>query len=176
MADDKAATDSTPQQNERGFSIQKVYVKDVSLETPNSPQIFTEQAWTPEVNLQLESKANQVTEGMYEVVLTLTVTTKNTDKIAYLIEVQQAGLFALTNFPDTELGPMLGSFCPNILFPFAREEICALASKAGFPQLLLEPINFDSLYAQRVQQAAQQTAQPAGQPTELPTQQEAPQA
>jgi len=159
MADDKSNGSAAPQQSERSFTIQKVYIKDVSLETPSSPKIFTETSWTPEVNLQLESKANQVSEGLYEVVLTLTVTTKNADKIAYLIEVQQAGIFSLTHFPEGELGPMLGSFCPNILFPYAREEVCALATKAGFPQLLLEPINFESLYAQRMQQAAQQAEQ-----------------
>jgi preprotein translocase subunit SecB len=93
---------------------------------------------------------------LYEVALTVTITVKSNDKTAYLVEVNQAGIFALSGFSDQEMGPMVGSFCPNILFPYAREAVSDLVAKGGFPQLLLAPVNFDALYSQHLQQTQQQ--------------------
>jgi preprotein translocase subunit SecB len=147
----------------REFNLLRIYIKDVSFETPNSPAIFTEQ-WDPAFNLNLNSEVNNLENDRYEVVLTGTVTAKAGDKTAYLVEVKQAGVFTLRGFPKEELGPMLGAYCPNILFPFLREVVADLVNKGSFPQLLLTPVNFEALYAQHLhnqrmqQQAAQETA------------------
>lgn len=135
---------------DKQFAIQKIYVKDLSFETPNSPQIFTEE-WQPEINLNLNSESRPVADTVFEVVLSLTVTAKVGDKTAYLAEVQQAGIFTIAGFAEEELKPMLGAFCPNTLYPFARETVADLVNRGGFPQLLLAPINFDALYAQQVE-------------------------
>jgi len=137
------------------FVIQKIYVKDVSFETPHSPQIFMEK-WEPEVSLQINNNAAVLSEGVHEVTLAVTVTAKLSDKVAYLIEVQQAGIFNATGFGASDMGAILGSYCPNILFPFVREVISDVVTKGGFPQLVLAPVNFDALYAQHVQQQEQQ--------------------
>jgi len=139
------------------FEIQKVYLKDVSLETPNSPMIFTEQ-WQPQTEVRLETGATPLTEDLFETVLTLTVTTKVGERTAYLAEIQQGGLFTLRGFDEAQMGHMLHAFCPNLLFPFAREELASLIGKGGFPALLLNPINFDGLYVQRLQQQQQDLA------------------
>ncbi len=133
------------------FSIQKVYVKDVSFETPNSPAIFSESKWEPEVSVQLNSGAAQLENDMHEVVLSVTITAKVGDKVAYLVEVQQAGIFQVNGFEEGQLGHLLGAFCPNILFPYVRQEISDMVARGGFPQMLLQPVNFDALYAQRMQ-------------------------
>ncbi len=135
------------------FVIQKVYVKDVSFETPHSPQIFMEK-WEPEVSLQINNSAAVLGEGVHEITLAITVTAKLGDKVAYLVEVQQAGIFNATGFNANDVSAILGSYCPNILFPFAREVISDVVTKGGFPQLLLAPVNFDALYAQHMQQQA----------------------
>jgi len=134
------------------FSIQKIYIKDVSFETPNSPAIFANAKWEPEVNVQLNSRAVQMENNMHEVVLSVTITAKVEDKVAYLVEVQQAGIFQSTGFEEAHQAHLLGAFCPNILFPYVREAISELVSRGGFPQMLLQPVNFDALYAQRMQQ------------------------
>jgi preprotein translocase subunit SecB len=139
------------EQNGPQFAIQRIYTKDISFETPNSPTIFTEK-WEPQVNVDLNSSGTKLAEGVFEVVLALTVTAKLGEKTAYLAEVQQAGVFGMEGFSEQDLGGMLHSFCPNILFPYAREVISDLVSKGSFPQLLLAPINFDALYAQHLQQ------------------------
>ncbi|NOT84722.1 MAG: protein-export chaperone SecB [Methylococcaceae bacterium] len=139
---------------EKQFAIQKIYTKDVSFETPNSPQVFT-QKWEPAIDFNLGTNVETLENGLYEVALTVTATVKCNDSVAYLAEVCQAGIFALTGFDDNEMGPMMGSFCPNILFPYAREAISDLVAKGGFPQLLLAPVNFDALYAQHIQQLQQ---------------------
>jgi preprotein translocase subunit SecB len=141
------------------FAIQRIYTKDISFETPNSPTIFTEK-WEPQVNVDLNSSGTKLAEGVFEVVLALTVTAKLGEKTAYLAEVQQAGVFGMEGFSDQDLGGMLHSFCPNILFPYAREVVSDLVSKGSFPQLLLAPINFDALYAQHLQQQAQSAENP----------------
>lgn len=136
------------------FVIQKVYVKDLSFEAPNTPKVFLEK-WAPEVKLQLRSMASPQAEDVYEVVLTVIVTAMQAEQTAYLVEVQQAGIFNIKGFNEGDLGAMLGSYCPNILFPFAREVISDLVTKGGFPQLLLAPVNFDALYAHMQSQRAQ---------------------
>jgi preprotein translocase subunit SecB len=147
MAEDNNVT-------EKQFSIQKIYTKDMSFETPNSPKIFTEQ-WEPSVDFNLGSHVEPLDNSFFEINLTLTITVKNKDTVAYLVEVNQAGIFALAGFSDQEMGPMVGSFCPNILFPYAREAVSDLIVRGGFPQLLLAPVNFDALYAQHLQQTQQ---------------------
>jgi preprotein translocase subunit SecB len=139
------------------FAIQKVYMKDMSFETPNSPTIFTSE-WKPEINLQLTSDAKPVSNGVFEVVLSVTVTAKLADKTAYLAEVQQAGIFTVNGFEEGQQGPMLGAFCPNVLYPFAREAVADLIGKGGFPPVYLAPVNFDALYAQKMQEVNAQVA------------------
>jgi preprotein translocase subunit SecB len=142
-------------QAEKQFSIQKLYVKDVSFETPNSPMIFTQQ-WEPKVEVNLASNAQTLQENLYEISLTVTVTVKVEDKTAYLVEVCQAGIFSISGFEENELSPMIGSFCPNILFPYVREAISDIVNKGGFPPMLLAPVNFDALYMQHLQQLQEQ--------------------
>ncbi len=150
---------NNPPANQKQFSIQKIYVKDLSFETPNSPAIFT-QDWRPEINLELNSQANKVAEGVHEVVLSLTVTAKLGDTTAYLAEVTQAGIFTAQGFGEAELPPMLGAFCPGTLYPYARETVSDLVARGGFPQLVLAPINFDALFAQQIQQVQAQVTEP----------------
>ncbi len=133
------------------FAIQRIYLKDASFEAPNSPAIFTAE-WKPEVNIDLNTAANPIDDGLFEVVLNITATCSMDGKTVYLAEVHQAGLFTVSGIPEEQMAPMLHSFCPNILFPYAREEISSLVTKGSFPQLLLAPINFDALYAQHLQQ------------------------
>ncbi len=140
---------------EKQFSIQKVYTKDISFESPNTPKIFTEK-WEPAIDFNLGTHVTPLESSLFEVALTVTITVKLGETTAYLVEVNQAGIFTLTGFTDQEMGPMVGSFCPNILFPYAREAVSDLVTKGGFPQLLLAPVNFDALYAQHIQQLQQQ--------------------
>jgi len=133
----------------REFAIQRIYIKDISFEAPNAPQIFNTE-WKPESNLNLNSEAKQVGDDSYEVVLSVTVTTKVDGKVAFLVEAQQAGIFRLVGFADEEKNHMLGSYCPNTLFPYLREVVSDLVTKGSFPQLVLTPVNFDALYAQHL--------------------------
>jgi len=144
---------------EKQFSIQKIFTKDISFETPNSPKIFTEK-WEPTVDFNLGTNVETLEDALFEVSLSVTVTVKCKESTAYLVEVTQSGIFSLAGFSEQEMGPMVGSFCPNILFPYAREVVSDLVAKGGFPQLLLAPVNFDALYAQHLQQA-QQTQAPS---------------
>jgi preprotein translocase subunit SecB len=139
---------------EKQFAIQKIYTKDMSFETPNSPKIFTE-TWEPSVEFNLGTHVEPLENSFFEINLTITITVKNKETVAYLVEVNQAGIFSLGGFTEQEMGPMVGSFCPNILFPYAREAVSDLIVRGGFPQLLLAPVNFDALYAQHLQQAQQ---------------------
>lgn len=136
---------------QREFMLQRIYVKDVSFEAPLAPQVFTE-AWQPETQVGFGSEAVALGNDLYEVVLTVTATTKLGERTAYLAEVKQGGIFGIRGFPETELGPMLGAYCPNILFPYVRELIARLVSDATFPPLLLQPVNFDLVFAQAAQQ------------------------
>ena len=136
------------------FNIQNVYLKDVSFESPSTPEVFREE-WKPELKVNLDNESEKLAEGVYEVVLKVTATVKSNDKTAFLAEVHQAGIFAINGLEGEQLDHMLGAFCPNLLFPYAREVISGLVTKGGFPQLLLAPINFEALYAHRKQQKAQ---------------------
>ena len=135
------------------FEIQKVYVKNISLETPNSPQIFREQ-WKPSVHMDLANSADDMGDNSYEVTLSITATVSQGEKTIYLVEVQQAGIFLMADFPREIIGRMVATVCPNILFPFVREMVSDLVTRAGFPQLLLAPVNFDALYLQHQQKLA----------------------
>lgn len=135
------------------FSIEKIYVKDLSLEIPNAPAIFLEQE-QPEIDMQLANGAQQLEEGFFESSMTITVTAKVGDKTMFLCEVTQAGIFQIRNLPTEDIDPILGVACPNILFPYARETVSNLVGRAGFPPVLLSPINFEALYMQqRAEQA-----------------------
>jgi preprotein translocase subunit SecB len=128
------------------FHIQRIYIKDVSFETPNTPAIFQKE-WQPEVKLDMDTKTAVLSQDIYEVVLTLTVTCTLGEETAFLCEVKQAGIFTASNLEAQQLAHCLGSYCPNILFPYARETIAGLVSKGSFPQLNLAPVNFDALFS-----------------------------
>ena len=148
---ERSKPDSSPSESTDGqFAIHKIYVKDLSFETPNSPAIFRGE-WRPQIDIQLHSEAKRIEPDLYEVLLTVTVTAKLQERTAFLVEVHQAGVFGIAGVPEGRLGPMLGSFCPNLLFPYARETVSDLVTRGGFPQLLLAPVNFDALYARHVE-------------------------
>ena len=131
-------------------NLEKIYLKDVSFETPNSPQVFTKE-WQPEINIDLASNGQAMGEDHYENVLTITVTAKNDGEVAFLAEVHQAGIFQISGFSEEQLAHVLGIFCPTTLFPYAREALSSLITRGGFPQMLLNPVNFEALYAQNQQ-------------------------
>jgi preprotein translocase subunit SecB len=158
MAENDNQGAAQQQQGEQQFNLGKIYLRDVSFETPNSPEIFQSGDWRPEVNVDLGSNARKVADQTYEVVVSVTVTAKQAGKTAYLCEVQQAGIFQLSGFDEPTLKALLGGYCPNILFPFAREAVSDLVGKGGFPQMLLGPVNFDALYQQRLAQEQQKGA------------------
>ena len=138
------------------FAIQRIYTTDVSFESPTSPALLG-QEWKPEMNLDLHTKSNVVEgeEDLHEVILSVTVTVKSGDKTAFLVEIKQAGIFQVKGFSDSQLQHTLGSFCPSVLYPYAREAVTDLVTRGGFPQLILAPVNFDALYAQHQKQAAE---------------------
>lgn len=140
------------QDAEKRLSITKIYLKDFSFESPQSPAIFRRGDWKPQTNLNLRSAHTAVDGDHHEIVLTITVEAKEEDKTCFLIELQQAGLFEIGGYEGDELQAIVGSFCPNILFPYARESIASLIQKGGFPEFVLQPINFDALYMQSKQQ------------------------
>ena len=142
------------EQEAPAFSIEKIYVKDVSLEVPNAPEIFLEQD-SPEVGIQLQIGVKKLSEDAYDVTLTVTVTAKIGEKIVFLIEVGQGGIFRIRNIPEDNMAPLLSIACPNILFPYARETVASLATSAGFAPVVLQPVNFEALYAARAQQEQQ---------------------
>ena len=133
------------------FTIERIYVKDLSLENPNSPQSFLLQD-SPQVEVSLQTKGEPVGEGIFESVLTVTVTAKVGEQTIFLVEVAQAGIFQIRNIPEQDMQPLLGVHCPNILFPYARESISSAIIRAGYPPVHLAPINFEALYAQQLQQ------------------------
>lgn len=152
MAEQEQATD-------KRLTITKIYLKDFSFESPRTPGIFRQAEWKPQTNLNLRSSHNPVDDDHHEIVLTITVEAKEEDKTCFLIELQQAGIFEIGGYEGDELKAIIGSFCPNILFPYARESIASLIQKGGFPEFVLQPINFDALYMQAQQQAAQQATE-----------------
>ena len=134
------------------FAVQKLYVKDASFESPESPESFNFTQWDPKIDLNLTNSLKKVDEDLYEVVLCVTVTVSREDNTLFLIEVQQAGLVTISGFGDEERGYLLGSQCMTILFPYAREMISDLSVRGGFPPVILSPVNFDALYQQHLQQ------------------------
>lgn len=139
------------QTQENNFAIQRIYIKDISFETPNVPQIFQKE-WKPEINIELNTSSHLIVENVYEVSLRVTLTTKSNNEVAYICEVTQAGIFSVQGFSGNQLQHCLGAFCPNILFPYARETISSLVNKGTFQPINLEPVNFDALFMNYLQQ------------------------
>jgi preprotein translocase subunit SecB len=151
-------TDNTISDNqtaETQFMVQRIYVKDLSFETTNTPAVF-QQTWEPELMLDLNTQHTKLEDNVYEVVLSVTATVKNKEANAFLVEVKQAGIFTIQGAPDQQLDHLLGSFCPSILFPYAREAITSEVIRGSFPQLVLAPINFDALYMQQMEEKKKQ--------------------
>jgi preprotein translocase subunit SecB len=143
------------QAQQPGFGIEKIYVKDASLEIPHAPQIFTDRT-QPQVSIELGNFAQQIEENIFEVAIKVTVTSKIADKTVFLVEVTQAGIFQISNVPAENIELIVGITCPNILFPYAREAVSDLVVRAGFQPVLLNPINFEALFAQQKQQESAQ--------------------
>ena len=151
------------EQNEQPvFGIEKLYVKDLSVEVPNAPEIYLERG-APQVEIQLSSTGRGLGDGAYEVLLTATVTARMGEKTVFLVEVGQAGIFRIMNVPNEQIEPLIAVACPNILFPYARETVSDAVTRAGFAPVVLQPVNFEAMYMQRLQEQA-----PA--PTEVPIQ------
>lgn len=144
--------------NEMQFQIQRIYTKDVSFEAPNAPQIFQKE-WQPEVKLDLDTASSQLADGIFEVVLRITVTASVGEETAFLCEVQQAGIFTIGGIEGSQLAHCLGAYCPNILFPYARECVASQVSRGTFPQLNLAPVNFDALFMNYLQQQGEDAGQ-----------------
>lgn len=155
---------STPNPTQPQLELRKIFVKDMSFETPNSPKVFLEN-WNPETKIQLHTDSQDLGNDLYEVVLAVTVTATLGDKTAFLAEVKQAGIVFAKGFNQEQMGQILGIYCPTQLYPFVRETIAEVISKGGFPQMLLAPINFEGLYAMRMQQAREQAAGQAAAPS-----------
>jgi preprotein translocase subunit SecB len=151
------------EQNEQPvFGIEKLYVKDISVEVPNAPEIFLERE-APQVEIQLNSAGRGLGDGAFEVLLTVTVTAKLGEKTVFLVEVGQAGIFRILNVPNEQIEPLIAVACPNILFPYARETVSDAVTRAGFSPVVLQPVNFEAMYMQRLQEQASA-------PTEVPIQ------
>jgi len=148
---DQQANEQNPQLE---LGIQRIYIKDVSFETPNSPDIFTAE-WKPNMDINLGTETKKLSDNIFEVVLKVTVTVKSEEKTAFLAEVHQAGIFMIKGLEESQLAPVFGITCPNILFPYVREAISDLVNKGSFPQLVLSPINFEALFAQQMKQQQQ---------------------
>jgi len=141
------------EEQQPSFQIEKIYVKDASLEIPGAPQVFLE-AQGPQLEIQVRNESAQFADGLYEVAVTVTVTAKAGDKTLFLAEAAQAGIFSVRGVPQEDLEPLLAVACPTILYPYARETISDLVTRGGFPPVLLAPVSFEALYAQRMQQQA----------------------
>jgi preprotein translocase subunit SecB len=148
--------EETSTNTQEEFGIQNIYVKDISFETPNSPQIFMEK-WEPKMEYEISTSIKSLEEKVFEVVLNITVTVKAEEKTAFLVEVHQAGIFVVSGFAEDQLKYMLNTYCPTILYPYAREMISSVVTKGGFQPLLLAPINFEALYAEQQQQQTEPT-------------------
>jgi preprotein translocase subunit SecB len=167
-APDTAATTASTQPQATGnpeFGIQQIFVKDVSFETPTKHQL-PDKTWHPNIDVELNASTTKLADNLYQVQLAITTTAKVEDKTAFLVEVKQAGIFSIKNFSDPQLHRMLGSYCPNVLFPYARELISDMVTRGGFPPLYLAPINFDVLYDQQLQKQQAQKQSTAATQTE----------
>ncbi len=140
------------------FNIQRLYLKDLSLEQPNSPAIFLEQE-APGIEVSIDVGSEQLAEGIYEATVTVTVTAKIRDKVAFLVEGKEAGIFEMRNIPDDQMEPLLGIACPNIIYPYLRANIADMVTRAGFPPIHLTEINFEVFFHQRKQALAQAAGQ-----------------
>lgn len=155
-----AATGAGAEQGERRFRVQKLFLKDVSFESPAAPGVFSSDSdLSPKISLQLNTENRRVGDNIWEVVLIVTVTSADEERTVYLAEVRQAGLFEIAGFPDMDQAHAIGSYCPSILFPYAREVVAGLVQKGGFPQLTLQPINFDALFARELEKQRNQQAE-----------------
>jgi preprotein translocase subunit SecB len=152
-------SDQNNQDQQPVFNIQRIYLKDMSLEQPNSPAIFLEQE-SPGIEIAIDVGNEKLADGIYEATVTVTVTAKIKDKIAFLVEVKEAGIFEARNIPADQVDPLLGIACPNIIYPYLRANIADLITRAGFPPIHLTEINFEVFYQQRQQALAQAPAQP----------------
>lgn len=152
MAEQEQATEKT-------LAITKIYVKDFSFESPQTPEVFKATEWKPQTNLNLRSSHTSLEDDIHEVVLTITIEAKSEDKTLFLVELQQAGLFEIKGYDGEEFSAIVGTFCPNLLFPYAREAIASTIQKGGFPEFVMQPINFDALYMQSKQQQAAAAAE-----------------
>ena len=158
MADENQTTDNQAageQAQAPQFNIQRIFTKDISFESPNATAIFTKE-WKPEIKLDIDTSTNKLDESVFEVVLSVTVTASLGEETAFLCEVQQAGIFAIGEMPDQNKAHMLGSYCPNLLFPYARETISNLVNRGTFPPLNLAPVNFDAIFAAYMQKRVQE--------------------
>jgi len=156
MAQD-SSTNQASENKQPAFGIEKLYIKDASIEVPNAPQIFTDRT-APQVSVEIANSAQKLDNGIYDVSIKVTVTAKVGEKTAFLVEVAQAGIFVIRNMPEENLEPVLAVACPNILFPYAREAVSDMVTRAGFAPVLLNPVNFEALYMQQ-QQANENSAQ-----------------
>jgi preprotein translocase subunit SecB len=158
MADETANGASSAQAAAAQLTLQKVYMKDASFEAPNAPKVFQEEG-QPNLQLNLSQNVSTIAENVYEVVLSLTLTCTLAEKTAYLVEVKQAGIFGVGGFDQASLEAVLSTYCPNTLFPYARQAISDMVQNGGFPPYLLQPINFDQLYAEQLRRRAEQAGE-----------------
>ena len=165
-----AAAQDAEQAKGPQFQIQRIYCKDISFETPNSPAIFT-QEWKPEMKVDMDTKSQRIDGISYEVVLTVTCQATVGEQTAFLVEVQQAGVFTIADeLPEAQKAQLVGAFCPNTLFPYARETVASLINKGTFPTFNLQPVNFDAVFAQYMQKRAQEAQAQESAPADAPLQ------
>ncbi len=143
------------------FALQRIYVKDISFESPGAPDVFQQQ-WKPQINMDLNTASNKVSESQYEVVVSLSITAKVEEKVAFIVEIQQAGIFHITGIEGPQLAQTLGAFCPNVLFPYAREAVDSLVNKGSFPSLMLAPVNFDAIFAEAMKRKQEEAEKVEG--------------
>ncbi|WP_250654944.1 protein-export chaperone SecB [Alkalimarinus coralli] len=143
------------------FALQRIYVKDISFESPSAPDVFQQQ-WKPQINMDLNTSSDKVSESQYEVVVSLSITAKVDEKVAFIVEIQQAGIFHITGIEGPQLAQTLGAFCPNVLFPYAREAVDSLVNKGSFPSLMLAPVNFDAIFAEAMKRKQEEAQQAEG--------------
>jgi preprotein translocase subunit SecB len=163
MADNDQTNEQQPaaaetEQQGPNFSLQRLYLKDASFESPNSPDSFRGGAWRPQITFDIKSSNSKLEGDLYEVILVLTIQATQEDKVAFLVEVQQGGVFVCNGLDDAQLEQILATVCPNIMFPYARETVDSMVIKGSFPPLMLAPVNFEALYAQSKQEAQQAAA------------------
>lgn len=158
QANDQQAAAQSAEQQGANFALQRLYLKDASFESPNSPDSFRGTQWRPQITFDIKTRHAKLQDDLYEVILLLTVQAKQEENVAFLVEVQQGAVFTCTGLEEAQLEQVLATVCPNIMFPYARETVDSLVVKGSFPPLMLAPVNFEALYAQSKQQEAQQAA------------------